>query len=33
VLAALGHHNALKLNFKMALCNGAKTSEIFEAII
>jgi 4-carboxymuconolactone decarboxylase len=32
VLAALGRHNALKLNFKMALRNGAKTSEIFEAI-
>lgn len=32
VLAALGRHNALKLNFKMALRNGAHVSEIFEAI-
>ena len=32
VLAALGRHNALKLNFKMALRNGAQVSEIFEAI-
>ena len=32
VLAALGRHNALKLNFKMALRNGAEVQEIFEAI-
>lgn len=32
VLAALGRNNALKLNFKMALRNGAKVEEIFEAI-
>ncbi len=32
VLAALGRQNALKLNFKMALRNGAHVSEIFEAI-
>ena len=32
VLAALGRHNALKLNFKMALHNGAQVQEIFEAI-
>jgi 4-carboxymuconolactone decarboxylase len=32
VLAALGRHNALKLNFRMALRNGAKVEEIFEAI-
>jgi 4-carboxymuconolactone decarboxylase len=32
VLAALGRQNALKLNFKMALRNGAQVSEIFEAI-
>lgn len=32
VLAALGRNNALKLNFKMALGNGAKKEEIFEAI-
>ena len=32
VLAALGRNNALKLNFKMALRNGAKSEEIFEAI-
>ncbi len=32
VLAALGRHNALKLNFKMALRNGAQVQEIFEAI-
>jgi alkylhydroperoxidase/carboxymuconolactone decarboxylase family protein YurZ len=31
-LAALGRHNALKLNFKMALRNGAELPEIFEAI-
>jgi alkylhydroperoxidase/carboxymuconolactone decarboxylase family protein YurZ len=31
-LAALGRNNALKLNFKMALRNGAKVEEIFEAI-
>lgn len=32
VLAALGRHNALKLNYRMALRNGAELSEIFEAI-
>jgi len=32
VLAALGRTNALKLNFRMALRNGAKLPEIFEAI-
>jgi len=32
VLAALGRTNALKLNFRMALRNGAKLTEIFEAI-
>jgi 4-carboxymuconolactone decarboxylase len=32
VLAALGRNNALKLNFKMALHNGAQVQEIFEAI-
>ena len=32
VLAALGRHNALKLNYKMALRNGAQKHEIFEAI-
>ena len=32
VLAALGRHNALKLNYKMALRNGAQLHEIFEAI-
>jgi len=32
VLAALGRNNALKLNYKMALRNGAQVSEIFEAI-
>ena len=32
VLAALGRQNALKLNFKMALRNGAQKHEIFEAI-
>ena len=32
VLAALGRNNALKLNFKMALRNGAQVQEIFEAI-
>jgi 4-carboxymuconolactone decarboxylase len=32
VLAALGRNNALKLNYKMALRNGAKVAEIFEAI-
>ena len=33
VLAALGRSNALKLNFRMALRNGAKRTEIFEAIV
>ena len=28
----MGRHNALKLNFKMALRNGAQLHEIFEAI-
>ena len=32
VLAALGRNNALKLNLQMALRNGAKIEEIFEAI-
>ena len=32
VLAALGRDNALKLNFEMALRNGASTEEIFEAL-
>ena len=33
VLAALGRQNALKLNFQMALNNGAQLPEIFEAIM
>jgi alkylhydroperoxidase/carboxymuconolactone decarboxylase family protein YurZ len=32
VLAALGRNNALKLNFEMALNNGASPEEIFEAL-
>ncbi|MBF0278894.1 MAG: carboxymuconolactone decarboxylase family protein [SAR324 cluster bacterium] len=32
VLAALGRDNALKLNFEMALNNGASLEEIFEAL-
>ena len=32
VLAALGRQNALKLNFQMALRNGAQVQEIFEAL-
>jgi 4-carboxymuconolactone decarboxylase len=32
VLAALGRVNALKLNFEMALNNGATIEEIFEAL-
>jgi 4-carboxymuconolactone decarboxylase len=32
VLAALGRTNALKLNFDMALNNGATPDEIFEAL-
>ena len=32
VLAALGRNNALKLNLEMALNNGARVEEIFEAI-
>ena len=32
VLAALGRDNALKLNFEMALNNGASIEEIFEAL-
>lgn len=33
VLAALGRQNALKLNFQMAINNGAQLNEIFEAIM
>lgn len=32
VLAALGRNSALKLNFEMALNNGATVEEIFEAL-
>ena len=32
ILAALGRVNALRLNLQMALNNGAKVEEIFEAI-
>ena len=32
ILAALGRNSALKLNFEMALNNGATIKEIFEAI-
>jgi 4-carboxymuconolactone decarboxylase len=32
VLAAQGRDNALKLNFEMALRNGATIEEIFEAL-
>lgn len=32
VLAALGRVNALKLNFEMAINNGAAIQEIFEAL-
>lgn len=32
VLAALGRTNALKLNFEMAINNGASIEEIFEAL-
>ena len=32
MLAALGRTNALKLNYRMALRNGAELPEIFEAI-
>ena len=32
VLAALGRINALKLNFEMAITNGATIEEIFEAL-
>jgi|TARA_B100001146_G_C16016446_1_gene363164 4-carboxymuconolactone decarboxylase len=32
ILAALGRNSALKLNFEMALNNGATIEEIFEAI-
>ena len=32
VLAALGRNNALALNFRMALNNGATLEEIFEAL-
>ena len=32
ILAALGRVNALKLNFEMALTNGATANEIFEAL-
>ncbi len=33
ILAALGRNNALKLNFEMALNNGATIEEIFEALM
>ncbi len=33
ILAALGRNNALKLNFEMALNNGATIDEIFEALM
>jgi 4-carboxymuconolactone decarboxylase len=33
ILAALGRTNALRLNFRMALRNGATLAEIFEAIL
>ena len=33
ILAALGRNNALKLNLKMALRNGATVAEICEAIL
>ena len=33
ILAALGRDNALKLNFEMALNNGAALEEIFEALM
>ncbi|MBA3002575.1 MAG: carboxymuconolactone decarboxylase family protein [Desulfurivibrio sp.] len=32
VLSALGRQNALKLNFEMAINNGATVEEIFEAL-
>ena len=32
VLASLGRNNALKLNYKMAINNGAAIEEIFEAL-
>jgi 4-carboxymuconolactone decarboxylase len=32
ILAALGRNSALKLNFQMALNNGATIEEIFEAL-
>ncbi len=32
ILAALGRNSALKLNFQMALNNGATVEEIFEAL-
>jgi 4-carboxymuconolactone decarboxylase len=32
ILAALGRVNALKLNYRMALKNGARPEEIFEAL-
>ena len=32
VLASMGRDNALKLNYKMALNNGAAVEEIFEAL-
>ena len=32
ILAALGRQNALRLNYRMALNNGATPAEIFEAI-
>ena len=33
ILAALGRDNALKLNYEMALNNGAALEEIFEALM
>lgn len=33
ILAALGRNNALKLNFEMAINNGAGIEEIFEALL
>ena len=33
MLAALGRTNALRLNFEMALNNGAELQEIFEALL
>ena len=33
ILAATGRDNALKLNFEMAINNGARPEEIFEALL